>query len=311
MAYKIPDLPSLGATEPEIVDFLEYKCLTSIAKSYSTTEVLSDLGISNEEGDEFDEVVEDSDSDSLMEQVSHRQRDMNGKYPFVISDNAISYDSEAHSTMAYDVYSFLLLATRSDMSGTGRTKNGIDGTKLFERLCALVLGNYFGHVENGFVFGTGREDGATFERKMNDFIERVQERNLEFQWPVHASRQQKDAKVDVVTYIPFKDGNGGNFIAMGQCKTGTSWQTYVPALVIEAFFVYTNRPTPVKPLPVFMVAESFSMNWEQYQAECHGLFFNRERIMQYLPSEETIISADASLLDEIRTWNAGVLREIP
>lgn len=309
MAYKIPNLPTLKATEQEIVDFLEFKCLTSIGKSYSVTEVLSDMGISGED-DEYDGMADDCRSDSLMEQVSHRQRDMNGRYPFLIGNNAISCDVEMQSTMVYDVYLFLLLATRLDMSGGGRIRRDIDGTKLFERLCALVLGNYFGHVENSFVFGTGREDGMTFEGKMNDFIARVQEFTVEFQWPPHSSKQQKDAKVDIVTCIPFMDRNGGNFIALGQCKTGTSWPTYVSTLAVESFCCYLSRELPVKPLVVFMVAESFLENWEQYQAECHGLFFNRERIMQYLPLREVFIEADSSLLNDIQDWNKEVLSSI-
>ena len=47
-----------------------------------------------------------------------------------------------------------------------RVHGGVDGTLLFERLCANVAKNYFGGNGQSFVFGTAKP--GNFETKVRD-----------------------------------------------------------------------------------------------------------------------------------------------
>lgn len=93
-----------------------------------------------------------------------------------------------------------------------------------------------------------------------------------------------DDKLDVVTHIPFSDSRKGQFIAFCQCKTGTNWRDKVAQLRPGHFSSsHIAPPLNVTPMPVFMVCEAVLDNWENLTRT--QLFFDRCRIMQYLPDE--------------------------
>lgn len=307
MDYKIPNIPLPTASVPELVDYMEVCCLKD-GYAYSTTQVLSDMGILSEPSEEYELIENENIADSMMNEVESRISHTDNRYPFEQNDSSIS--NPAVQSLVFSIYEFLLLVTRKDLSGRGRIVNEIDGTALFERLCALVVGNYFGNIKNAFVFGTGSVETHSFADKINDFLQRIDEPGHCFVRPTHALGMEKDAKVDVVVCIPFADKLEGRFIALGQCKAGTSWREQINSLSIKTFVDYIQPPLRFTPVAFFLVAESFYDNWENLQSACGGVLFDRERIMQYLPSQDVIMKADASLLEEIQKWNAGVLNEI-
>lgn len=308
MDYKIPNIPLPTASVPELVDYMEVCCLKD-GYVYSTTQVLSDMGILSDPSEEYELIENESIVDSMMNEVESRIFHTDSRYPFEQNDSSIS--KPAVQSYVFLIYEFLLLVTRKSLSGKGRIVDGIDGTALFERLCALVVGNYFGNIKNAFVFGTGSMETHSFEEKMNDFLQRIQEPGHRFISPTHALGMEKDGKVDVVVCIPFADNLEGRFIALGQCKAGTSWREQISSLSIKTFVDYIQPPLRFTPVALFMVAESFYDNWENLQSACGGVLFDRERIIQYLPTEEEIMAEDVGLMADIRTWNTGVLREIP
>ena len=310
MDYKIPNIPLPSASVSELADYMEVCCIKD-GYTYSTTEVISDLGILSEPTEEFELIENQSKEDSIMGEIENRSKHTNNRYPFIQNSYSISMPEAASESYSFSIYEFLLLVTRRSLSGKGRFIDGIDGTALFERLCALVVGNYFGNIKNAFVFGTGSLESQSFEAKMKNFFSRIQEPGHRFVAPTHATGMEKDGKVDVVLCIPFADELEGRFIALGQCKAGTAWREKIGSLSIKTFVDYIQPPLRFTPVALFLVAESFYENWENLQSASGGVLFDRERIMQYLPSEEAITDADANLLPEIRTWNAGVLREIP
>ena len=104
-------------------------------------------------------------------------------------------------------------------------------------------------------------------------------------------------------FIPFADSRKGQFIAFGQCKTGTNWRSAVSQLDPKVFCDSFCYPSPgFTPIAVFMVAEAFTDNWEYLLRSTNGLLFDRTRIMQYLPYE-----IEKDLLAQIRKWNAAVM----
>lgn len=102
-----------------------------------------------------------------------------------------------------------------------RIVNGKDGALLFERLCNEILINYFGHSSKSMVFGTGAENGVKgFKEKVNEMLNEFSEKGYQFKMPEDVRNNQKDAGVDLVAFIPFKDSRKGHFVALDNARRG-------------------------------------------------------------------------------------------
>ena len=84
-------------------------------------------------------------------------------YPFDLIDANNVLQKKADDVAAPDaglLYLFLLALSRSDMGSKERAKHAIDPTKVFERLCADVLKEFWGgesNHSNSIVFGTAAD----------------------------------------------------------------------------------------------------------------------------------------------------------
>ena len=299
MSYKLGQLPSAKATLSEIADFMEYQCLISDENVYSSVSGESAIGISCDDPNSMSD--ENSDFVDALAEIEDRNSFSCGKYPFETTTNSLTISAGIENGVL-EVYKFLLLATRENMS-ENKIAAQIDGTALFERLCTLVLKNYFGEKCSSFVFGTGQQEVPSFSVRVQEMLDKLDEGNLKFRHPDCDSGQQKDGKLDVVVFIPFADNKKGQFIAFGQCKTGTNWRPAISQLNPKVFCqTYCVPPPGFIPIAVFMVTESFTQNWEMVQRSSNGILFDRTRIMNYLPGD-----IDTGLLEEIRQWNAAVI----
>lgn len=296
MSYKIGQLPSPKATLSEISDFIEYQCLISGNSIYSAISGESAMGILYDDDLEYSSKFEEA-----LSEIEDRCNFAGGNYPFETSTNLLKIKENIDDNVV-DIYKFLLLSTRENMS-ENKVAAGIDGTALFEDLCAWMLKNYFGEKCTSFVFGTGRENDSPFSVKVQELLDKLNEGCMEFRLPDNDNGKQKDGKLDVVVFIPFADNKKGQFIAFGQCKTGTNWRTSIYQLNPATFCNTYCNPTPgFTPIAVFMVSEAFTENWEQLQRASNGILFDRIRIMNYLPEK-----IDNGLLENIRRWNAAVI----
>ena len=299
MSYTLGQLPSSRSTLAEKADFMEYQCLISEENRYSAISGENAMGISYDEQD-----LNSDDNygfEDALSEIEDRWLYSGEKYPFETTTDSLKIRNDIDSNIL-DIYKFLLLTTRENMRN-GRIADGIDGAALFEKLCAIVLKSYFGHNCTSFVFGAGQDNNVPFRVKAQGLFDKLNEGNLVFRVPDGDNNLQKDGKLDVVILIPFADNKKGQFIAFGQCKTGTSWRTAISQLNPEVFCrTYCNPMPGFTPICVFMVAESFTENWEQYQRSSNGILFDRSRIMNYLPEQ-----IDADFLDKIRQWNMAVI----
>lgn len=283
-----------------IADYLEYLCLLR-GESVSDMELRSLFSISDDELD--NEGAESSDDASLyavenaIAFCSQRRMIVGDKYPFVISAHNITKDSE--ESWQHVVYLFLLLATRLNMN-TQRVQNGQDATKLFELLCERVLAAYLGENAKSFVFGTGV--GGGFQAKIEDLISQLCLK-ASYKNPFGSTGRQKDGNLDVVAWIPFADKKDSQLIVFGQCKTGDNWEDKLTELQPEEFFSNYMYGKPYNgACKAFFVAESFGdYKWEE-RVTSGGIFFDRMRIMQYLPQV-----IDDVLLANIKIWLEGAL----
>lgn len=203
-----------------------------------------------------------------------------------------------------EVYSFLLFATRIDMSRQ-RTQMGIDGALLFEELAQLVAQQYFGERAGTFLLGTASR-GHGFMEKISTLITEMGEgRRFENRNEMSPSRY-KDDGVDVVVWKPFADGKQGKLIGFGQCKTGTHWKEHLERFQPESFCKRWFRDQPgVPPVRLFFISESvLRINWFDLVTR-GGILFDRCRIMDYFPFENPI-----PFMPQIKEWNKAVKENI-
>ena len=301
MAYILREIPSHSATLSEIADFLEYQCLKN-GNNYSVISGTNAIGMmednENEEESGLNEMKEKFYE--ALSEIEVRMNDTRGNYPFCADTTLIrKINSNSHIDI---VYTFLLLATRENMKNN-KVANDIDGTLLFEKLCAEVLRNFFGNNSQSLVFGTSSGISENFQQKIERMLNTISEKGYSFRSPDNDNHRQKDSKVDIVAFIPFSDGKKGQFMALSQCKTGTSWRTSISQLQANAFTSsFISPPLVFTPIVIFMVCESCYENWESCQRNSGGLIFDRERIMEYLPD-----NIDERLLEDMDSWNRAVL----
>lgn len=303
MSYKLDGIPSPRASEAEKADFMEVKSLLAVPNEYSILEASQAMGFVEDEN-EVDRISEDLPFYDTLQRMDVRQMQAkNNHYPFEIEGYVVKVKLDVPDYLI-QIYTFLLLATRNNMKNNNLVDN-LDGTRLFEQLCAAVLKNYFGQTHSrSFVFGTGNDQERSFTTKLEKLLNQLKESGYHFYQSEDNTGDEVDDKLDVVVHIPFDDGRKGQFIAFCQCKTGTSWKLMVNQLSPTKFSrSHISPPLNFTPISVFMIAEAVEQNLESNMVDI--LFFDRCRIMQYLPSEE--ILAENNLLDNIRIWNEGVL----
>jgi hypothetical protein len=228
-------------------------------------------------------------------------------YPFDLFDGNTILQRKPDAVGSPDaglLYLFLLVLTRSDMSSRARTQAGIDPTKVFERLCADVLKEFWGGDSehcNCLVFGTAqRAEQAGFQRNVTQLCTHLQEG---VGWKANArTRGAGDGKLDVVVYRRFRDKRSGGLIGFAQCKTGIHWRQHLTTLQPRAFCQnYMVSPPLLDPMRIYMVPHRIAASRWDEDTTLGGLLFDRCRIVHYGNS----ISADT--LNDCRKWLQAVL----
>lgn len=300
--FNLPGIPSPRAEIHELADFLEFQSWKNQHHTTSKREIQALLGrLDENDGNEGCDDDDDRTADSLDEaltEISKRFEVCGASYPFILDGpgNVLRHDPANVSPGAV-FYKYLLLSTRLNMN-SNKMHQGIDGTALLEEWGALVLRQYLGTTRaKSFVFGTA-EQGQTFREKVDYLHAQVREggtfRNVDgADVPVTA----KDAKLDVVAWLPFADGHPGLVTVFAQCKTGTSWHDRVSELHPGSFIAkWMSGPFVVLPLRAFVVAEAVNRKRIRSLGLDAGILFDRCRLVDCLPD------AGADLLGRTNTW---------
>lgn len=297
-------IPSVTSNISDIADFLEVQCILSPEQSYSINSARSTMSI---ESDELNlDGIEDDDSrllnrlEEALSEIEQRKRRCNNKYPFLIEHNRIFVNVNVPQ-FYFDIYIYLLFATIWNM-GSKRIMGGHDGSLLFEELSEKIAMSYFGENTKSMIFGTGAQERTTFRDKIEALLRALNEGG-NFKEPEGSTKRQNDGKLDIVVWKPFSDNRGSKLIGMGQCKTGTSWESVVTQLQPSVFFgSYCSMYPYVEPIRMFFVAASCKEKWEEL-SRSGGIFFDRCRIMDYLPD-----SINEDLLNRIQCWFNEIIR---
>ncbi len=289
------DIDNIHHSIFELADFVEYNALSDSEGSQSIEALRSRLSApedelvisGTEEGD--DKVLT-----KLKEALTYCSSRSNSFtiYPFDVNVNSLNAKN-TEGLKSY-CYLFLLLANRLDMRKEN-VQGGKDATELFERLCGCVASEYFGSHSKCEVFGTSVE--GPFKDKVNDILKKMHISG-EYKEPFGGTGHHRDGGVDLVAWIPFSDNKDSCLIAIGQCKTGDTWEGYLKK--VDFFLNYSTAIPLVDPLYMFFVTEDFgSYKWEERSRNA-GLLFDRKRILEYLPAE--IGKYDNNLEADIIAW---------
>lgn len=285
-----------------VADFIELQCLLtqSPVSTYSLRSLfsMSDDELDNNGVESSDDLSVDAIEDGIKV-CGERATSCPTKYPFVVSPHSLE---QQEAGVYKEIYQFLLLTTRLNMT-TDKVQAGLDGTKLFEELCASVAKEYFGKNSKVIVFGTAGAGG--FKQKVEEIIYKL---NLtsSYRVPLGSTGRQKDAAVDVLVWIPFTDKKDSQMIAIGQCKTGTHWDGMLTSTMPNVFFGSYFTEEPFADVGrMFFVSESYGLDrWEERSRKA-GIMFDRTRIMEYLPE-----NIDVNLLSRISRWNQEALTRV-
>lgn len=308
MSFKIPNLPTVNASISDLSDFLELMCIAN-GEEYSIVNGTKKIAIGS---DEIDNEGVDSDDDKIynrlqdaLGEIDNRKQRSNNRYPFITTNNSIVRNPDYNNaSTVYWCYLFLLFATRNNMN-KDKVKQGVDGTLLFEELSALVAKEYWGDRADSFIFGTATS--GSFREKIEDVISKIKE-GKSYKSPEGTTNDEKDGGLDIVVWKHFADKRKSKLVGFGQCKTGTEWRQYVGLVLPDAFCgAYLAERLVLDPVKMFFTSEVCVSNYEVI-ARKSGLFFDRCRLMDYLPNKiaKELISrikkwTEQSIVDFVRT----------
>ena len=275
--FKWPELPSSRAPAHEIADFAELTCWKN--GSASVNAVIASLGRLDENDYSEGVPVEDEITgyvEHAYREIEQRREACRGGYPFEIDSSGYTLKPVSdNDNPRYDIYCYLLLATRLNMKNSRRHAD-IDGTLLLEELSAVTAREYLGDRAECMVFGTS-SSGVRFVSKVNDLCRRLAEGDG---FPIHSAAEpsERDGQIDIAVWKHFADRLPGKLIAFGQCKTGTHYRNELTQLQPDSFCRKWFRSFPaVPPIRMFFVAEALSrIRWYETASDA-GLLFDRLR----------------------------------
>ena len=183
---------------------------------------------------------------------------------------------------AFPYPSSMVSTTRtSRFGGFGLNKKhaGIDGTELFEQLCAEVASRYFGDGSRSFVFGTS-SDTRSFSDRVKALCQQIGEGST-YKNRSGGNPQAKDDGLDVVVWNPFNDARQGKLIGFGQCKTGTHYEEHFTRLKPDAFCKnwFDSMPA-VDPVRMFFITDELPEDRWYKRSTYAGILFDRSRVIE-------------------------------
>lgn len=306
-------VPEATAPAEHHADFLELCALRSESRSVSFQTFISDLRICNSteavadsadpgQEPEFDE-QDEALAQAAFDELDERRRNFGDRaafYPFEISGTSLNLKEDAEQSL----YTFLALLS---WFGKDAGPNGWDGEKVFEDICAKACESYFGAQFNGrvrsVVFGFPRRVlPRSFGPALDELCASIGEGAGH-----HKGRprlpDQKDAKLDIVSWIEFHDRRQGKLISFGQCATGRNWTEKITELPSpDRWCGHWMSETPtVLPIRAFFVPHRIERDNWSHSCTFGGILYDRCRIASLVDS------GASELRSQWSAWSSHVL----
>jgi hypothetical protein len=307
-------VPEANAPPEHHADFLELCTLRSSKRSVAVQELIRDLRIGNvsevvADSSDSEEVEPDDEAEAIaqtaFDELDERRRNFGthaGHYPFDITGNTISLKAGGDQSL----YTFLALLS---WYGKDAGPKSTDGEKIFEDVCAKAAEAYLGGSANrvkSFVFGFPRRvHPKGFVDALDALCKSLGEGRGHRKGRPRLP-DQKDGKLDVVTWVEFQDSRQGKLITFGQCATGRNWEEKISELPPpDRWCGHWMDDTPtVLPIRSFFVPHRIVRDSWSHSCTFGGILYDPCRIAS-LASE-----AGEDLLKRWVAWSAHVLAEI-
>lgn len=316
MTHPLP-VPPASAEPTAHADWLELRALAgddrnssiqdlvhAIRRSGTTDMLRDDLDEDAEGGYSSDVGMEESQrvAEAAFAEIEDRLNacGSDGGYPFKVAKNYLELKPGAESAP----YVFLLLLTQY---GHQAGPAGLGGDRLFEDLCTAAAKDHFDGRRGGgdaVAFGFPRRVlPASFGAAIDKLCSTLGEGGCHRDSP--KSKNQKDARLDVVAWRNFADRRPGKVVGFGQCATGhTAWREKATHLNPNAFCNKWLRDMPlVDPVRMFFVP--WRVHLPDWSHLCYdgGLVFDRCRIVQHSAT------LDHGLEKNCKRWGTKVVKE--
>ena len=308
--------PEASADATEHADWLELTAVVAADSDSSTQDLVAairrtgsiDAVRDSEELDDdepLDSMVEREDeeleriADAAFAELERRQEHLGDAYPFSIN-SALTARADA----AASPYAFLTALTHFGLQSAVAPE---DAASLFERVSAAALVQYLGGAPvQSYPFGFPRREGPkAFHDAINDLCQKMGE-GVECKVSRSKAADRKDAKLDVVAWIPFGDGRSNQLSVFGQCTTAKDWVGKINELQPSDFCRRWMRETPaVWPLLAFFVPRQIAdAEWDEASIGERRIVFDRLRIASALGGLEE------ELTRRCAEWTGAVIAEI-
>ena len=286
-------IPSATAGPSALADYLELRAFSVADRSSSLQDLIQGIrrtGTSEEFGaaEYADDVAVDDDGGTKSEasaedafaEIEDRQMACGATsvYPFAIEARCIQLQPGCEET----IYTFLLLLSHYGLKAGPK---GAHPERLFEDICRVAAANYLGgeaHGGRALHFGFPRRIlPKAFPSALRDLMREIKDGLPNDDAP--KTKDQKDAKLDIVAWKDFPDGRQGKIIAYGQCAVGkTDWRDKVHELQPASFHKKWLREHPsVDPVRFFFVP--FRVESDAWRLICidGGVLFDRCRVAAF------------------------------
>ena len=244
------------------------------------------------ENDELERIA-----DAAFEELALRKAYLGAHYPFIVN-TALSAESGAKISP----YVFLTALT---FFGTEMENMPESGSSLFENISAAALVEYLGGAETvqSYDFGFPRRNGPKGFRKAIEALCRELGEGLGCKVRKPLTQNVKDAKLDLVAWVPFSDMRRNQLSVFGQCAAGANWESKLNELQpVDFCNIWLKEPPAMSPLLAFFVPRKIMDDvWFRVCVGERRVIFDRLRIARLLGS------LDGDLVKRCEAWTATII----
>ena len=231
-------------------------------------------------------------AEAAFAEVESRAAACGGAYPFRVRGQRI----DARPATDRSIYVFLLLLS---LYGGKAGPSELSAFAIFDDVAAQASKTYIGGDSYVFAFPR-RVAPKGFCKALDDLILQMGEGQGNRRRP--QSKNQKDAKLDIVSWRAFEDKRPGKIIAFGQCATGSDWKSKLSELQPRAFAAkWLLESLVVEPIRLFFMP--FRVPEDEWLDIGYdgGIVFDRCRLANHGRG------VSREVLGQVKAWNSDVL----
>lgn len=229
------------------------------------------------------EGVEESLQASVLEVIEERQELLGSLgYPFALDNNSLVFNGQ----LDHPYLAFLTICNLPSVSKAPFNTAAV----AFEYLSLIAAQSFLGENAKGWRFGWPRDNAE--DLRVKDAAEKLRVRSgshiSEWDWRPAAflpgdptTKALKDAGLDFVAWVKWKDGGPAQLQLVGQCACGEDWKLKTHDLTVQQLDRWMAVPKP-PPVRALFTPRHTPYPSILYKASEAGLIFDRIRIVHAL-----------------------------